>query len=230
MKGLGLRVLPAGQGHGLHRVWVRGGLWDELSLLSGLSALFSSPPFVWGCWGTSGSRWEHPGWPDLDLCLSIRRMDLVWVREAPGGPIGAAADSECEKRPAKVASSAGPIQSPFPLGPRNWEALCRQEEKPSWKEGLGPLVCSSLAFLCKKTTVCSRTSAFSTLCCVPSCRERQQLNAPLETHWKSHIFLLHFFKIPDPSMHLLKHRATPAGSRSFCEATNSFTNPNSEKK
>lgn len=175
------------QGQGLHKVWLRIPLWDELSFLPGLSAPISSPLCFWGCWGIVGKlSWaenlrgqaEVLGpevcvcWLDLDLSLSMWSRDLVWVMEVEV-LMRVSAEWLCErgKRAEKVASRTGPSQRPFPSGPRNCDALCRQLENPSWKEYFWPPIFSlrSLAFLCRKRTVCSRISAFSTFCCVPPC-------------------------------------------------------------
>ena len=172
-----LKSLPADQGQGLHRDWQTGRFW----LLTRLAPL-------WVCWWIVEEQRESLWiWTQLaplrggqyklclDLRINMRRVDLEdllrtreledWDSVVLREP--AESESEWAKRAAKDASRAAPSHRPFPSGPRNWAALCMQVEKPSWKECFWPpppaLVSSPLAVFCRKRTVCSSISAFSTL-------------------------------------------------------------------
>lgn len=112
----------------------------------------------------------------LDLCFSIWRIVFVFggeLKEEPSVLLWAPEESESER--AKRDESE-PSHTSFPSGPRNWAALCRQVEMPSWKECLWPPLPPSaparlsLVMLCRKRTACSSISAFSTLQFVPTCR------------------------------------------------------------
>ncbi len=188
-----LKSLRGDQGQGLHGDWLTGGLWDALCLLAGLAAL-------WGCWENVGDRCDSPRvWTQLateragahslcpDLCISNRRIDLEdflrreldegWASVLLWTP--AESESEREKRAERDASSAAPSHRPFPSGPRNWAALWRQVEKPSWKECFWPPSPPSALLLspvfCRNRTVCSRISAFSTLRWVASWDRTKEL-------------------------------------------------------
>lgn len=92
------------------------------------------------------------------------------LKEEPSVLLWAPEESESER--AKRDGSK-PSHTSFPSGPRNWDALCRQVEMPSWKECVWPLSAlarPSLVMLCRKRTACSSISAFSTLQFVSTCR------------------------------------------------------------
>lgn len=181
--------MPADQGHGLHRVWGTGRLWARLRLLacpvSTLSGSWFCVPFTRGRCRSAAARSGRAKPLALrppacrlwsDLCFSIRRIVLVFggePKEEPSVLAWAPEESESE-RPKRDGSK--PSHTSFPSGPRNWAALRRQVEMPSWKECLWPpsppsvLAGPSLEMLCRKRTACSSISAFSTLQFVPTCR------------------------------------------------------------
>lgn len=158
-----------GQGQGLHRVWLRGPDWAEPSLLAALSCLWGCAALAWLCW-TGGAPKTCARNLSLDFCRSFWRRDLVCCRELKD-LVWRPEESKSERarRVEKVASSAGPSQRPFPWGPRNREALRRQVENPSRKDCFWPLLVCSLVVFWRKMTVCSRISAFSTLCLGVTC-------------------------------------------------------------
>lgn len=96
------------------------------------------------------------------------RTSLVFLRPAgaESGPEAAAEMDGC---------SAARSCRPFLSAPRKRAARSRQSEKPSWKESLwapaAPDLSGALVF-CRKRTVCSRISAFSTLRWAASCKRK----------------------------------------------------------
>lgn len=138
----------------------------------------------------------------LDLCINNWRIDLedfLRSRVLDEGWASvllwrsAESESGWERWAAREASRAAASLRPFLSGPRNWEALCRQVEKPSWKECFWPcpLPHSKLALLpvtvfCRKRTVCSSISAFSTLRWVASCVRNKELKQKFfSPHWQA---------------------------------------------
>lgn len=107
------------------------------------------------------------------------RTSLVFLRPAgaESGPEAAAETDGC---------SAARSCRPVPSAPRKRAALSRQSEKPSWKESLrapaaAPGLSGALVF-CRKRTVCSRISAFSTRRWAASCKRKnnyKELPGPL---------------------------------------------------
>lgn len=89
--------------------------------------------------------------------------------------------SELEDHAEADGSSTALRHRPFPTGPRKRTALSMQSEKPSWKESFWDPPPASDLFLslvfCRKRTVCSSISAFSTLRRVASYKRKNNKNS-----------------------------------------------------
>lgn len=183
LKGLFSGPLLGDQGQGLHK--------DFAGLVT-----------LWGWWGVVGKRLDSlrvctqlpTFWACIrilywDLWMSIWRIalqDFLRSRELEEASLffWSSAEFELAKREVKEASSAPSSHSPLPWGPRKWVALCRQVEKPSWKECLWPPPPPPpLAASWRKSTVCSSISAFSTLRWVSSYNRDIQLINRFMLHW-----------------------------------------------
>lgn len=178
-------------GHGLHSSWWACWQWDVLRFSAPLFSFLSGLPGFVGKRRTSARLWSDAAragvrnlWPDSRTKNRSRERDVLLRRTELDGRSASrllckSAQLQCgrETLAARDASRADPGNTPFPSGPRNRDALCRQLVKPSWKVRAWPPPPpgAPCRCVCRKRTVCSRISAFSTLRCVDSCDKRQRI-------------------------------------------------------
>ena len=119
---------------------------------------------LWGRWGRLGCAVCGWGWVFLrgaPCFWSLCPLGRVWVERGLMGALGTW--SGCVRWRERVRFSSPSPHCPSLLSRRKCAALCRQAENPSWKSCRCPSSAAPLwPELCRKSTVCSKTSAFST--------------------------------------------------------------------